>query len=114
MLNDHVQRTEQEMTTTLQSVSDYASQPSLLRDFVPICQSKQKTNDSIIILSFEPQKIAICVQKRGEREARTISGVRNDCIIVMASSIPSSSPRRCSAICRYSTQNVPQARFYQS
>ena len=53
LLNDHVQRTECSealqrteaevmKAKTLQSVADYAAQPSLAREFTPTCQNKQK------------------------------------------------------------------------
>jgi hypothetical protein len=40
LLNDHIQRTELDQAVTLQSVSDYAAQPSLPREFTPTCQNK--------------------------------------------------------------------------
>ena len=82
LLNDHVQRTELGKSTTLQSVSDYASQPSLPREFTPTCQNKQKMNNCVMLLSFKPHKVTMHIQKRGKRKARTIDGIRNECIVV--------------------------------
>ena len=93
LLNDHVQRTEcsealqrteaeVRKAKTLQSVTDYAAQPSLAREFTPTCQNKQKMNNCVMLLSFNPYKTTMHVQKRGKRNARTISGVRNECIVV--------------------------------
>jgi hypothetical protein len=79
LLNDHVQSTELDQAVTLQSVSDYAAQPSLLREFTPTCQSKQKTSNCVMVLSFKPQVVSRHMQKRAARE---VSGVRNDCIVV--------------------------------
>ena len=53
LLNDRVQRTECSKALqrteaevrnakTLQSVADYAAQPSLPREFTPTCQNKQR------------------------------------------------------------------------
>ena len=82
LLNDHIQRMELDRAVTLQSVSDYAAQPSLPREFTPTCQNKQKMNNCAMLLSFKPQVVRRHVQKRGKRAARDVSGVRNDCIVV--------------------------------
>ena len=82
LLNDHIQRMELDRAVTLQSVSDYAAQPSLPREFTPTCQNKQKMDNCVTVLSFKPQVVRRHVQKRGKRAARDVSGVRNDCIVV--------------------------------
>ena len=82
LLNDHVQRTELEEPKTLQSVSDYASQPSLPREFTGTCQSKQRMNNCVMLLSFKPHEVSMLIQKRGKREERTVNGIRNECIVV--------------------------------
>ena len=81
-MNSHIQRTELDQAVTLQSVGDYAVQPSLPREFTPTCQNKQKMDNCAIFLSFKPQVVRRHVQKRGKRAARDVSGVRNDCIVV--------------------------------
>ena len=82
ILNDHVQRTELTNPKTLQSVSDYAAQPTLPREFTPTCNAKQKMNNCVTLLSFKPHEVNRFIQKRGKREARVVSGVRNHCIVV--------------------------------
>ena len=82
LLNDKVQLTELVEATTLQSVSDYASQPSLPREFTPTCQSKKKMNNCVMLLSFKPYLVNRYVEKRGRRDARTVKGTRNECIVV--------------------------------
>ena len=57
ILNDHVQRTELTNPKTLQSVSDYAAQPSLPREFTPTCSAKQKMNSCVALLSFKPHEV---------------------------------------------------------
>lgn len=91
-LNDFVQRTELEKSTTLQSVSDYASQPSVPREFTPTCQYKQKVNNCVMLLSFKPHVVTVNLPKRGKAEARSYSGVRNECIVVYGLFDPDSKP----------------------
>ena len=82
LLNDHIQRMELGRAVTLQSVGDYASQPSLPREFTSTCQNKQKMNSCAMLPVFKPQVVRRHVQKRGKRAARDVSGVRSDCIVV--------------------------------
>ena len=103
LLNDHVQATEcsenaerteaeVEKAVPLQSVADYASQPSLPREFTPTCQNKQKMNNCVMLLTFNPHKTAMHIQKRGKREARMVNGTRNECIVVYGLFDPSIKP----------------------
>ena len=64
LLNGHIQRTELGQAVTLKSVSDYAAQPSLPREFTLSAKNKQKMNNCVIVLSFKPQVVSRHVQKR--------------------------------------------------
>ena len=99
ILAEHVQRTELTNPKTLQSVSDYAAQPSLPREFTPTCSAKQKMNSCVALLSFKPHEVNRIIQKRGKREARVVSGVRNHCIVVYGILTRPSSRRRSSITC---------------
>ena len=70
------------LTKTLQSVSDYAAQPTLLRGFTPTRNPKQKMNNCVALLSFKPHEANRFIQTRGKCEARVVSGVRSRCIVV--------------------------------